>query len=208
MQKLRCGLFIFVFFTLLGCSTLSKQQCQSMDWQERGRVDGSDGKPSSTVSTYGESCEEHGIQIDGTRYEQGRRQGLKVFCDYESGRAYGAEGKKYLSVCPEELEGNFLRGYRLGLKEYELAKREQELRDQEAKIREREANIANRLSAHNANSCTFNSDCKIKRSCTFSKCENTGAACSFDSDCEIEGRCRSDSEYIDGQRVSFNKCEY
>ena len=47
-------------------------------------------------------------------YTKGRSAGLKVFCAYDQGYAFGLKGKTYLNTCPKKRSNIFLKGYRAG----------------------------------------------------------------------------------------------
>lgn len=123
-----------------------------MDWKAKGKQDGAKGKPPSTFATYKKECSEYGFKTELPEYAAGHLDGLKLFCDFDSGQKYGRAGNRYSGVCPAELEAEFLRGYKIGQKEYELEERERRVQEQEAQIAAQRAQFS-------ANQCSFDSDC-------------------------------------------------
>lgn len=127
---------------LSSCSVLSKKDCQSMDWFEGGRIDGSQGQDSYKFVKYSEACLKHGISVDHAKYAEGRQAGLSVFCTYQNGLRNGKNGKNYQNVCPKHLETGFLKGYNLGKREHEFESKKRDLdrRERELQRREQELN--------------------------------------------------------------------
>lgn len=175
------GLFSALILTLSGCASLTREQCQSINWYEQGKYDGMSGRPSQQFRQYMKSCAEHGIALNqDTTYEQGRLQGLKYFCSYESGRKEGVADNPYSAICPDALEAEFLRGFESGKRERALLHREEELKKRERELEKREEE----------RKCTFNSQCRLQDSCgSGGICAVSKQKCTFQSDCVIEGIC-------------------
>lgn len=124
---------ILVAVVVSSCTTLSKEDCQTMNWNERGTSDALQGKTSKVFADYTQTCSKHGIAVNQDEYAKGRTRGLRLFCTYENGQQFGREGESYNGVCPQKLETEFLKGYRMGKREYEIEQKEKEaLRDMEA----------------------------------------------------------------------------
>jgi Protein of unknown function (DUF2799) len=203
-------LLILISVYVSSCATLSKEDCQSIDWHERGKSDSLRGKTSKDFDAYAKTCTAHGAIIDQEKYASGREEGLKLFCTYDSGQQFGREGGVYYETCPQSLETEFLGGYRLGKREYELDQKEKELsrrkQDQveEAKLRSRRA----LLYSHNAKECRFDSECTMNGDCRFGKCKEGGAKCTFNSDCKVEGRCSPERVCALGDCDTIRMCKY
>jgi len=63
--------------------------------------------------------------------------GLKIFCQPENAKIFGAKGGKYLNVCPSDLEPNFFVGYRKGRKVYlsgVISDKQKEMRSLDTRI--------------------------------------------------------------------------
>jgi len=182
MKYLLC---LSVFF-LASCATMSKEECQTANWIEKGKIDGFEGRSNQRFSAYHKDCMKHGIVPNLEEYEKGRQLGLKSFCTMKNGEEFGRTGKSYLGVCPDDLEPSFLKGYNLGKKQYEIDQKERELEVREAELHRRQLIMQN---SHQK--CKSHSDCVISDNCSFSKCSKTGMSCNFSSDCKISGRCNS-----------------
>ena len=179
----------------MGCSLMSKKDCETANWQSKGYSDAINGETANKFANYKNNCSEHGIKPDLDKYAKGRAMGLKKFCTYKNGYRFGLQGGYYKDICPATIETEFFKGYTLGKKEYQLEKREEEIKNRERRLEAKQKIFAQ----HGAGTCTFNSDCKIKDDCSLKKCEKSGKTCNVDSDCEIEGRCDSESEYAGGE---------
>ncbi len=193
---------------LVACTSLSKRECATMNWEEKGRADGMEGESLSTFTKYQKECSKHHIMTDKRSYERGRSEGLMIFCTYDGGYDFGSKNGTYRNVCTKETEANFFKGYNIGKKEYELKAREAEIerREEELEIQARK----NLLDGDKE--CSFDSDCRDTQpgDCSFGQCKGTSVKCSFDSDCRshVRGRCESRSKHIHGEWIRVNACTY
>ena len=130
---------------IIGCATLSKDECLQADWYEIGYRDGSRGTPRSLFQKHFDACLEHSIQADRESYFKGREDGLSSFCTYDSGFSQGSAGKSYHHVCAPELESEFMAGYRKGIEVFEynsqVASLENRLRNIENQIQQKESQL-------------------------------------------------------------------
>lgn len=120
MRAFRCWLVV-ISLSASGCSTLSKDECITADWRTIGFEDGSRGYTSQRISSHRESCAEHGITPNMDRYLSGHREGLHNYCTYANGLNVGKRGTEYNQVCPQEIEGEFIAGYRQGRKIHDVS---------------------------------------------------------------------------------------
>lgn len=106
---------------LASCATsLSKNECQAMDWRTMGYEDGAAGYPGSRIGVHRRACGEHGVAPDFDAYQAGREEGLREFCTAANGYRVGATGAQYVGVCPIEREEDFLRAFSEGHRLYVL----------------------------------------------------------------------------------------
>jgi hypothetical protein len=103
---------------LVGCATVSKEDCLVTDWFETGRMDGMRGKPRTAFHNRAKSCLEHGVNADRLAYYQGHDMGLKSYCTEQKGFELGSKGLAYPSVCSSQFEKNFRSGYQNGMRVY------------------------------------------------------------------------------------------
>lgn len=127
---------------LMGCASLSKNECLQANWHELGWRDGNQGKPRSLFQKHADACVKHGIRAEKTEYFRGRDDGLMNFCTYDKGLSQGKSGKSYHYVCPPELEVSFLAGYNKGRKVHEYHRKvtalENKLKMIDAEIQKKE----------------------------------------------------------------------
>ncbi len=142
-----------------GCasSTLSKDECRTVDWRTVGYEDGVAGRSGEQIGRHRQACAEYGVTPDLDAYRAGRAEGLREFCQPNNGslagRAAGlraccpphtgyragAGGQVYYDSCPPELAPAFLAAYDEGR---ELYVRERRVIDADAAIAARRHEIA------------------------------------------------------------------
>jgi hypothetical protein len=119
MKNVKCILtMVILAAALIGCSTLSKNECLQANWYELGWRDGNLGKPRSLFQGHADACVKHNVRAEKAEYFRGRDDGLKNFCTYDNGFSQGRYGKSYNYVCPPDLEAPFLAGFSSGRKVY------------------------------------------------------------------------------------------
>lgn len=105
---------LLILFGLLGCATLSEDECRSSNWYELGLKNGKEGKP--LLNRHNEACQEYGIVPDTVKYDKGFRDGIGYYCTPENGYREGVAGNSYNKVCPLRMEKAFLTKYKIGKK--------------------------------------------------------------------------------------------
>lgn len=113
---------------LAGCSSLSKKECLTADWESIGYRDGSEGYAAGRIGDHIQACTEHGVNPDREEYEAGRARGLELFCTGANGVRVGRLGSTYSGACPAHLEPTFLLGYDIGLQLNDYIQRMSQLR--------------------------------------------------------------------------------
>lgn len=119
-RYLTAGLALACLALASCATTLSRNECQSMDWRTIGYEDGAAGYAGSHIGTHRKACGEHGVAPDFDAYQAGRAEGLKEFCTAGNGYRIGAGGGQYGGVCPAEREEDFLSAYSEGRELYVL----------------------------------------------------------------------------------------
>ncbi len=113
----RTALVVSMTLTALaagGCATMSESECHHADWYAIGYEDGIRGQTPERVGAHRKACAQYDITPDIERYKAGRRDGLKEYCTVSKGLAVGRTGVPDPTVCPTEMEADFLTGYALG----------------------------------------------------------------------------------------------
>ncbi len=118
---------------IASCTTMSKRECETADWNKVGYRDALVGwTATDAFKRRKNDCSEYGAEANKDEYASGYTAGLKTFCTYEGGIAFGHSEASYRDQCPKQLETEFLKGYRLGLAESERDSLKAELERKEA----------------------------------------------------------------------------
>lgn len=107
-------LMIGLSVALSACTTLSREECSSGDWQKIGIQDGSDGRPAERFDRHVKACGRDGTAPDRALYLAGRQKGLATYCTSVRGYREGALGQKYYDVCLPPSDEQFQIGFKLG----------------------------------------------------------------------------------------------
>jgi hypothetical protein len=116
-RVLSLGAFVYL---AAGCAGMSEQACLTSDWRTVGFEDGTLGRSEATIGRYRQSCAEHGVAPDLESYRAGHADGVRVYCRASNGFAVGHAGGPYQSVCPADLEAEFVAEYNVGRHLHEL----------------------------------------------------------------------------------------
>jgi hypothetical protein len=102
---------------------MSKDECLAIDWRTIGYEDGVRGYSGDHIAQHRKACAKYGVRADLELYQDGRRQGLREFCQPINGYHLGERGGSYGGVCPAELERPFLTAFDSGHELYVLTAR-------------------------------------------------------------------------------------
>lgn len=120
MSALKCLSAICAALALLGCSTMSREDCANADWVALGERDGRYGEAPTKYDQRREQCAKYGLAGSADDYDRGRNRGLRSYCTPEAGFDAGRNGRTYNGVCSPESEAAFLSEYRIGKQLYDL----------------------------------------------------------------------------------------
>lgn len=138
-QVLGLAALLALGLLIVGCQTLTKEECAAADWRVIGEQDGAAGHdPKQRFQGHIKACERAGLVPDQTLWFEGYQTGLRSFCTPLRGLSHGQAGQVYNRVCPPDLEVGFLRGYNLGHSEYAKSR---DIRNIEGRIRTAEREI-------------------------------------------------------------------
>ncbi|MGB5104826.1 MAG: DUF2799 domain-containing protein [Steroidobacteraceae bacterium] len=124
-----------------GCSTstLTKDECRTVDWRTVGYEDGVAGRSGERIGGHRKACAEYGVAPDLEAYRAGRADGLREFCQPHNGYRAGVNGTPYYDSCPADLAPAFVEAYDSGRQLYVRTRR---VADAEAAIDYRHREIA------------------------------------------------------------------
>lgn len=139
-MKLPVSLIVVCTLLLAGCSsTMSKDECRTVDWRTIGYEDGVAGRSGQQIGQHRRACAEYGVTPDLEAYRAGRAEGLQEYCRPHNGYRAGVTGAVYYDVCPADLAPAFLAAYDSGHQLYVLERR---VSDTDAQIEARRAEVA------------------------------------------------------------------
>lgn len=96
-----------LFLALTGCATLSRDECQTVDWEDLGLRDGQAGYSRGRLAQHREACQEYGIVPNQQAYNAGRTRGLIDYCALDNALREGLAGRRYQGVCPGPIDRDF-----------------------------------------------------------------------------------------------------
>lgn len=127
---MKFGLTLICTIAVIGCSQspLSETQatCQSTDWYEKGRQDGSTGVQ-PRIEKYQSSCGDAFHTEDKALYMNGFHAGQTDYCSHENGFQVAQMGGPLENHCPELMKEAFKQGYIKGIESRKLKAKNQEL---------------------------------------------------------------------------------
>ncbi len=116
-------LLAFAVAALSACSTLSKSECLTANWETIGYGDGTNGYKASRINQHRSACAEHGVTPDLNAYTKGRERGLAQYCIPSTGYRKGLSGYAYNGVCRGKHERAFVEALNYGLVVYKANRR-------------------------------------------------------------------------------------
>jgi hypothetical protein len=96
-----------LLLALSACASLSEDECRTADWRELGVRDGRAGYTAARLAEHREACVKHGVHPDEKRYGEGRKEGLRAYCQLDNAVREGLAGRRYQNVCPTGTDRNF-----------------------------------------------------------------------------------------------------
>jgi len=112
-----------LILALSGCATMNKSECLTVDWRTVGYEDGVAGRSGDRIAQHRKACAKHGVAPDLDAYQSGRDQGLREYCQPETGYQLGARGGAFNSSCPADLKEDFQAAYHSGFELYSMRAR-------------------------------------------------------------------------------------
>jgi len=151
-SKLAGIISVAALLGLSGCASMSADECAMSDWRTIGYEDGAMGYTADRLGNHRKACAKHGVAPDLVAYQEGRRDGLRQFCQPSRGFNLGASGGRYNGVCPGDMEPDFVDAFNSGHKlynlksqvnnaNYQINAREAELERNKDRIRQVEADL-------------------------------------------------------------------
>lgn len=99
--------------SLSSCATLSKSECETVNWQALGLQDGQNGRPATWIAKHQEACSQYKLPVNQSEWQVGWEQGIRNYCTPDNGLRTGEAGQDNTASCPPDLAQAF--GYYNGL---------------------------------------------------------------------------------------------
>lgn len=124
---------------LSGCNTLSKRDCEEMNWEQAGYQAALKGEHvQEDFNRYQNSCRQAQVilkQEQGDAFARGYDKGRELFCTPEYAHKYANDGGVYRGICPDsKVNSNFMTSYQSGRETFFL-RRISELESQVSSLR-------------------------------------------------------------------------
>ena len=121
---------------VLASCGLSEEQCTKADWGSIGKANGANGRSSEYVKNHVKSCEKHGISVNQSRWEQGRKEGLKYYCTAQNVYNQGRRGSELRNVCPSGDIANLQKANAKGLSYHQYSSEINDLEREQSDLRQ------------------------------------------------------------------------
>ena len=119
---------------LVGCATMSPEECRQANWEEVGYNDAVEGYPASRSADHREACADTGVAVDFELYRHGYSLGLPYYCTRQTGFETADHGGDFATQCRRDTFPDYATGYGEGLDVFAL---KTEMRQIELQIDER-----------------------------------------------------------------------
>ena len=96
------AVYALPFILLASCATLSEEQCRGGNWYDIGLQDGKAGRTADYLGKHAKACSKFGIAPNQSQWEDGRQDGLPLYCRPAQAWREGAKGRSLSPVCPAE----------------------------------------------------------------------------------------------------------
>jgi hypothetical protein len=134
--------------SVMGCATLSKEECLQGDWRGIGYRDAINGYGLTWLEQHQKACADYDVTPDLNAYRTGHDEGLVIYCTPENGFKVGQAGRYYQDgICPAHLANAFLDQYLIGVNSSSGIFYDQHLAGLYSKLSLIENNIGSNLSS-------------------------------------------------------------
>jgi hypothetical protein len=134
------------FFILVGCSSLSKEDCEQMNWQSAGKETALKGESLNSKKLYFEKeCAiDNSVKVDSQKLSTGYNEGLNLFCKPDAIYDYGKNGSEYIGICEKFNNSLLTEKYKDGRIHF-LEKKVSQLEGQNSTLESEVSSLQNQL---------------------------------------------------------------
>jgi hypothetical protein len=132
---MRYLILLLPLLVLVGCASISKEECTAGDWVSVGFRDGSAGRSIDFLSNHAKACAEVGVTPNRSQWEQGRAQGLLRYCTPQNAYTLGKNGASVNNVCPAQQVRGLSRANAWGREYFNIGREISDLRNERDDLR-------------------------------------------------------------------------
>lgn len=99
MPNVKFVIASLISVSLVGCASMSEDECLSADWYTIGFEDGSRGYAPNHISSHRKSCAKHGVTPSFENYTKGHARGLLHYCVPNTAFNLGSQGRIFPQLC-------------------------------------------------------------------------------------------------------------
>ena len=125
---------VLLTVALVGCASLTKEDCLDGNWKQVGYIDAAYGFTNARFAEHVKACNRYDIAPDRAQYDAGYAEGLVRYCQPARGFQSGRNNVTYRDICPQTMEPDFLRGYRLGRNLYQIERQIDEVTSAQSSV--------------------------------------------------------------------------
>jgi len=132
---------------MTACSSLSKEECDTMNWKNAGYMSAIKGQTSvSDLSMYQEQCyKRHGVVPKQQEYANGYSEGLKQYCTDSNLYKVGRDGDDYKGICDRtENKDSVVKKYNEGRVDF-LERKVSDLESENSRLKSDISNLESEL---------------------------------------------------------------
>lgn len=123
---------------LVGCASVSKEECLTGNWDEIGYRDGTNGRTQDYIQRHVKACSRVDVVPNMSVWNAARLRGVPVYCVPERAYTEGRSGRDVSPVCAPDVMPALLaandkgqRYYRIGQEIHDLEEKVDRLEDQQ-----------------------------------------------------------------------------
>ncbi len=142
MPNFKCIITSVIGLSLIGCASMSEDECLSADWYTIGFEDGSRGYAPNHIGNHRKSCAKHGVTPSFESYSKGHARGLTHYCVPNTAFNLGSEGRIFPQICLSLSTPEMEEAFELGRDAYavqqeisQLAKTREDLEQESNQLR-------------------------------------------------------------------------
>ncbi len=138
---------IFITLISIGCSGVSRSDCSSTDWKQKGVSDGQKGQAAEDILKTEKFCKQKNVDFPIVSYKEGWVDGIKEYCSPENGFKLSSKGKKVnVANCPIEYQPNLVDSIKKGEEYLKVQKNIVKLEKNKENLKEKREDVKDNIS--------------------------------------------------------------